>query len=324
MKKLLGPAVRLSLLCVAMTLSAVAHAAFPEKPVRLIVPFPAGGPIDVATRILADRLSKTWGQSVIVDNRPGASGAIGTDVVIKSPADGYTLLVNGSIMVSAEVTRPSVRYRTMRDLIPVSLVVTTPVVYVASNESTKGTLAEILAAGVAKPGDLTYGSLGDGTTGHYLGEKLGKAQQVPMTHVPFGGETPILTALMGGHVKTSFLTGLSAKKVTESGKARMLAVASPKRSTLLPEVPTFIELGYPGFDRGAWVMVLAPVGTPQAVVDQVSREVDRILKQPDVQQTLSLQGMETRGGTPAEAVREVQTEFAYWVALVKDFGSLAK
>jgi len=320
----LWKAVRVSWMCLAVALSTPVQAAFPEKPVRMVVPSAPGGALDTASRILADRLTKLWGQPVIVENRPGAVGAIGTGLVISSPADGYTLLVNGSIMMAVEVTRPSTRYRTQRDLIPVSLMATTPAVFVASNEVTKGSLKDILAAGAAKPGDLTYGSLGEGTTGHYLGEKLGKVGQAQVTHVPFGGEAQIITALLGGHVKTSWLSGLSARKSADTGKVRLLAVASPRRSQLLPEVPTFAELGYTGFERGAWVMVLVPMGTPAAIVDQVSRDIDGIIKQPDVQQTFFVQGLEAKGGTPADALREVQAEQAFWTGLMSEFGSLAK
>lgn len=317
-------AVSLSLLCLAVALCTSVRAAYPEKPVRMVVPSAPGGALDTAARVLADRLSKLWGQPVVVENRAGAVGAIGTDLVVASPADGYTLLVNGSIMMAVEVTRPGTRYRTQRDLIPVSLMATTPSVFVASNEATRGSLQDILAAGAARPGELTYGSLGEGTTGHYLGEKLGKAGQAQVTHVPFGGEAQMLTALIGGHLKTSWLTGLSARKAADTGKVRLLAVASPRRSQLLPEVPTFAELGYAGFDRGAWVMVLAPMGTPTAIVEQVSRDIDGLLKQPEQRQSLFAQGLEARGGTPADALREVQAEHAFWTGLVKEFGSLVK
>lgn len=324
MRNLLWKSLRVWTTSVALAVSTAAQAAYPDKPVRMVVPSAAGGALDIAARLLAERLVKVWGQPVVVENRPGAVGAIGTDMVIGSPPDGYTLLLNGSIMMAVEVTRPGTRYRVQRDLIPISQMATTPAVFVASTDAAPGSLQEILARGAAKPGDFTYGSLGEGTTGHYLGEKLGKAGNAQVTHVPFGGEAQILTALMGGHVKAAWLTGLSARKAADTGKARLLAVASPRRSQLLPEVPTFAELGYPGFDRGAWVMVLAPMGTPAAIVDQVSRDIDGILKQPDVQQTLFAQGLEARGGTPADALREVQAEQAFWVGLMKEFGALGK
>ncbi|WP_326540567.1 tripartite tricarboxylate transporter substrate binding protein [Pseudorhodoferax sp.] len=318
MKQFMRGAIALAL-CAAATLAC----AFPDKPVRLVVPYPAGGPVDIATRIVAERLTAAWGQPVVVDNRPGASGAIGTEHVVKSPADGHTLLVHSPIMLATELIRPGVGYRTLRDLVPVSLVLATPVVYVASNASTKGGIPEILAAAAARPGELSFGSHGDGTTAHYLGEKLARASRVPMTHVPYAGEAPILTALMGGHVMTSFVSGIGARKLAETGKARMLAVASRSRSPLLPGVPTFLELGYAGFDRSSWAMVFAPAGTPAGVVEQAARDIDRIVQQPDIQQRFAALGMEARGGAPADALRELQEDHAYWVALVKDFGALA-
>ncbi len=297
--------------------------AFPERPVRIVVPYPPGGPIDAAARIVGERLAKTWGQPVIVENRAGASGSIGTEQVIKSPADGHTLLFHSPILIATELNRP-VNYRSLRDLLPVSTVLVSPVVYVASNQATQGGLKEILAAGAARPGELSYGSHGDGTSANYLGERLARVARVPMTHVPYTGEAPILTAVMGGHVKTAFVSGAGAKKIVDTGKGRMVALANAARSPLLPGVPTFSELGFEGFDRASWGMLLVASGTPAAVIEQIARDVDRIVKQPEIRRLFADMGVEARGGTPAEALRELQADHAYWVGLVKDFGTLAK
>jgi tripartite-type tricarboxylate transporter receptor subunit TctC len=316
--------IRAALAAVLSLTCGAALAAFPDKPVRLVVPQPAGGPTDIVVRIVAEALQKTWAQPVIVENRAGASGAIGTDAVLKSAADGYTLLAHSPIMLATELNRPSVGYRTLRDFVPVSTVFTTGVIFCASNTSTQGGLKEILAWGAAHPGQLSYGSHGEGTSTHYFGERLSRDSKVPMNHVPFAGEAPILTALMGGHVQTGFVSGLGAKKVAESGRARMVAIASPTRSKIAPEVPTFQELGLEGFDRTSWVMLLAPAGAPDAVVKQIAKAVDDVVKKPDVQKRFLELGVEPAGGTPADALNRLQGDYAYWNKLIKEFGVLAK
>jgi tripartite-type tricarboxylate transporter receptor subunit TctC len=305
-------------------LAASVASAYPDKPVHLVVPYPPGGPVDGVARIVGERLSTAWGQPVIVENRPGASGAIGTEAVIAAPADGTVLLFHSPIMISTELNRPSVRYRTARDLTAVSVVFSSPVFYAASNEATRGNLKEVLAWGAAHPGELSYGSHGDGTTANYMGERLKRISKVEMTHIPFAGDAPILTALMGGHVRTGFLSGSSARRSVDTGKVRVIAVASATRTPLMPEVPTFAEQGFAGFDRESWGMVLAPVSTPKPVVDQIARDIDRIVRQPDVQQRFMAMGLMAKGGSAADAQREVQIDLAFWTRLIEEFGALAQ
>ena len=310
-------------IALALTLglaASLAHA-FPDKPVRLIVPYPPGGPIDNVARLMAERLQKQWSQTVMVENKPGASGAIGTEYTLKAPADGYTMLIHSPILIATEVVRPT-NYRTLRDLTPVSSVLATPIVLVASNV-TQGGLKEVLADG-GKSGALSFGSHGDGTSAHYMGERLSKQSGVKMTHVPYAGEAPILAALMGGHVGVSLISGVGAKKVLDSGKGRILAVASKARSPLLPNVPTMSELGFAGFDRSSWGMVFVKAGTPKAIVDQLSVEINRVISQPDVRQKFLALGVEAQSDTPAQALKEVRDDFAYWEAQIKEFGVLAK
>lgn len=298
--------------------------AFPDKPVRIVLPYPAGGPTDAVARTVAERLSATWGQPVIVENRPGANGAIGTELVAKSPADGYTLLLHSPIMLSTEMTRPTVRYRTLKDFRPVSQLFTTAVFLMASNLNTQGDLKAVVATPSARAGELNYGTHGPGTTGHYMGRRLERTVGAEMTHVPFTGDATILAALLGGHIKLGILSGTGAKKALESGKVRGLAVASAERSPLMPEIPTFREQGFQGFDRDSWGMLLAPTGTPDAVVNQIAREVDRIVKQPEVAQQFLGFGLSAKGGTAADALHVVQGDFAYWSRLIEEFGVLAQ
>ncbi|WP_137921016.1 tripartite tricarboxylate transporter substrate binding protein [Hydrogenophaga sp. 2FB] len=297
--------------------------AFPDRPVTLVVPFQAGGGVDAATRVLAAKLQTRWNQTVVVENRPGATGAIGTEHVVRSTPDGHTLLVHAAILVSTEITRPTVSYRTLRDLVPVSGLFTTPIVYVASAAAPAGDLKAVLAA--ARTGQsLDYGSHGDGTSTNYIGEHIKRVAQVEMVHVPFNGDNPILTALLGGHLKTGFLSGNNAKRAQDSGKARMLAVCSARRSPLLPAVPTFAEAGIDNCDRDAWVKVFAPARTPPAVVEKLSRDVVAVLAQPDVREQFTQTGSVPDGSTPEQALREVQREYVWWVQTLRAFAAPVK
>ena len=313
-----------TLTALALGLAANLALAFPDKPVKLVVPYPAGGATDASARIVADKLTQAWGQPVIVENRPGATGAIGTDHVAKSAPDGYTLLLQVPIMLSTELIRPSVSYRTLRDLVPVTTIFTTPIAYLASTSAPVGGLKEILAAAKAEPGAINYGNHGEGTTTNYMGEKLKKMTATQMTAVPYNGDTPILTDLLGGHLKTGFLSGLNAKKAAETGRARIIAVASAKRSPLLPDAPTFLEQGIEGFDRESWGKVFVPTGTPEAIVDQLARDISRVVRSKDVQERFSTIGLVGTGGTAAETLQDVQAEYVYWVRLIKEFGVLTK
>lgn len=313
-----------TLLALALGLAANLAFSFPDKPVRFVVPYAAGGATDAAARIVADKLTQAWGQPVIVENRPGATGAIGTEYVVKSAPDGYTLLLQVPIMLSTELIRPSVSYRTLRDLMPVTSIFSTPIVYLASTSAPAGGLKEILAAAKAAPGELNYGNHGEGTTTNYMGEKLKKVTGVQMTAVPYNGDNPILVDLLGGHLKTGFMSGVMAKKAAETGKARIIAVASAKRSPLLPNAPTFLEQGIEGFDRESWGKVFAPIGTPKAVIDQVARDVTRVVRSKDIQDRFSVIGLVGTGGTAAETTMDVQGEYVYWVRLIKEFGVLTK
>lgn len=298
--------------------------AFPDKLVKIVVPYPAGGIADVSARIVAERLTAAWGQSVIVENKPGATGAIGTELVAKSPADGYTILYAVPIMLATELARPSVNYRTLRDFVAVSTVFTSPIVYVASTSAPAGGLKEVLAAGGAQPGLLNYGHHGDGTTTHYMGEKLRKITGVDMVPVPYNGDGPIFSDLLGGHLKTGFLSGPTGKKAEDTGKARMVAVASAKRSPLMPAVPTFTEQGIEGFDRETWGKLFVPKGTPDAVVDKIARDVSKIMQGSDVQSRFATMGLVGVGGTSAQTQQDVQSDYVYWVRLIKEFGVLTK
>jgi len=313
-----------TLIGLAFGLAANLALAFPDKPVHIVVPYPAGGATDAAARIVAERLTQAWGQPVLVENRPGAAGVIGTDYVAKSASDGYTLLFQVPHMLATELIRPSVSYRTLRDFVPVTNIFTTPVVYVASDSAPAGGLNEILAAAKASPGAINYGHSGEGTTTSYMGEKLKKVTGVQMTAVPYSGDGTILTALLGGHLHTGFLSGLSAKRAVELGRARIIAVTSAQRSPLLPDAPTFLEQGVEGFDRGSWAKAFAPAGTPAVIVDKLARDISSVVQSKDVQERFQGLGLVGIGGTPAETLKDVQDEYANWVRLIEEFGAMSK
>jgi len=313
-----------TLIALALGLAANSALAFPDKPVKIVVPYPVGGVGDTTTRIVAERLTQAWGQPVIVENKPGATGAIGTNLVANSVPDGYTLLFQAPIMLSTELIRPSVGYRTLRDFVPVTTIYTTPIAYLASTSAPAGGLKEILAAAKTSPGAINYGNHGEGTTTNYMGEKLKKVTGTQMTAVPYSGDNPILTDLLGGHLQTGFLSGSTAKKATELGRVRIVAVASAKRSPLLPNAPTFLEQGIEGFDRESWGRVFAPAGTPQAVIEKVAHDISGIVRSKDVQEKFKGLSLLGAGGTAAETLRDVQEDYAYWVRLIKEFGVLAK
>ena len=228
-------------------------------------------------------------------------------------------------MIATEQTKPSTTsYRTLRDFVPVSTVFTTPIVFLASDTAPKGDLKAVMAAAKAQPGALNYGHHGEGTSANYLGEMLKKVAAVDMTGVPYNGDGPILADLLGGHLKTGFLSGSNAKKAADSGRARMLAIASAERSPLLPSVPTFAEKGYEGIDRGSWGKIFLPAGTPQPIVEQMARDVTHAVRLPDVQERFHALGLVGVGGTPHETLQDVQAEYAYWSRLIKEFGQLGK
>jgi tripartite-type tricarboxylate transporter receptor subunit TctC len=308
----------------AFALAAGAAFAFPDKPVRLIVPYPPGGATDASARIVAERLQAQWGQPVVVDNRPGAQGAIGTEQVVKAPADGYTLLLQVPIMLSTELMRPGVGYRTLRDFQAVTTIFTTPIVYAAANGPTSGGLKDVIDAAKKNPKLLSYASHGDGTTTNYMGEQLKRSQSIDMVHVPYNGDGPILTALLGGHVATGFMSAVNAQKAVDSGRARLLAVASARRTPLLPDVPTFAEQGIPGFDRESWGVVFVPTGTPAPVVEKIAADISTIVRSADIQKRFNTSGLVGTGGTPAQTQQMVQDDMGYWQRQIRDFGTLLK
>jgi len=311
-----------STLLVCMPLLAAAQASdFPNKAIRLIVPFPPGGATDAAARLVATKMSEQWGQPVLVDNRAGAGGNVGSDLVAKSPADGYTLVmgVTGSHAINTSLYS-KMPYDPVADFVAISQVAVVPNVLVVHPSVPARNLAELVALAKKEPGKLNYASLGNGTAAHLGMEMLKTEAGVDISHTPYKGSAPAVSDLLGGQVQM-MVDGLpSALPHVKAGKLRAIALTSLRRSPSLPDLPTIAET-YPGFYADAWSGLFAPKGTPPPVVDKLSTEVQRILKLPDVREKLAALGAEPVGSTQAEFTAHVKREIDKWAKVVKTSGA---
>jgi tripartite-type tricarboxylate transporter receptor subunit TctC len=295
---------------------------YPSKPIKLIVPFPAAGTTDILARVVAQKLTEAWGQPVIVDNRPGAAGNIGADLVAKSPADGYTVLMG---TVSTHAINPSLYARLpfdhVKDFAPITLVAAVPNILVVNPSVPATSVKELIALAKAKPGKLNFASSGNGTSIHLSGELFKTMTGVDMTHVPYKGSAPALTDLMGGQVNVMFDNMPSAFPHVKSGKLRALAVTSARRSPAVPDLPTVAEAGVPGYEATSWFGLIAPAGTPKEIVNKFSTTVAKILGTPEVRERLSSQGAEPVGNTPEQFSAFIRAETAKWAEVVKKSGA---
>jgi tripartite-type tricarboxylate transporter receptor subunit TctC len=297
---------------------ASAQETWPSKPVRLVVPFAPGGSTDVIARMMAQRLGELWGQTVVVDNRSGAGGNLGADIVAKSPADGYTLLfASGSITINPQLYR-HMPFDTKKDLVPVTNVASGPMLIVVPDDSPAKTLKDLIAMAKAKPGSINFGSAGVGSQVHLAGENFANAAGVDITHVPYKGEAPAYTDLMGHQTQMMVGNFAAASALLGKGRLRALAVTGKERSPLLPDVPTAAESGLPGFENTGWFGVLAPAGTPRAVIDKVHRDCAQTLAATDTKARLYVQGMTPVGNSPAEFGKQMDEESQHWAMVVKN------
>jgi tripartite-type tricarboxylate transporter receptor subunit TctC len=294
--------------------------AFPSKPITMVVPFPPGGPTDLVARVLAQKLGEQMGQSILVDNRGGANGNIGAQVVAKASADGYTVLYNTSSITLSPALYKSVSYDVQKDFAPVALVAVVPLALVVHPSIPANNVKEFVAYAKAHPGKLSYGSAGNGNVTHLGAFQFVQANGIEATHVPYKGSAPADVDLVGGQIQFMTDTVNSVMSFVRDKRMKMLAVTTAKRMTLFPDVPTLAESGMPGFEVGAWQGVMVPTGTPQAVVDKLNAEIVKALKSPDVRQRLALQGAEPLGSTPQEYGAYVKKELARWAGVVKATG----
>ena len=307
----------------ALTLAAAlpALAEFPDRPIRIIVPYPPGGTSDLLARAVAPRLGERLKQTVVIENRAGAGGVIGSQVVAKSPADGYTLLL-GTIATHGilPVLQKPAPYDAVKDFAPVTLLASTPNVLVANPSAPVRNLAELLALARAKPGSVNFGSTSLGGSPHMSGELLKTMAQVDIVHVPYKGGGPMLIDLMGGQIPIGFDNLPSSMNHIRAGKIRALAVTTAKRWPGAPEIPTMAEAGVPGYEATAWFGLLAPANTPKPIVELLQRHVAAILRQPEVEKMLLEQGAEAVGNTPDEFARLIAAELQKWDKVVAATG----
>jgi tripartite-type tricarboxylate transporter receptor subunit TctC len=309
-----------SLLCALLAAPAFAQS-FPAKPVRIVVPYSAGGGTDIVARAVAQKLNEIWGQSVIVDNRVGASGMIGADMVAKSPADGYTLLMASPAEIAVNHhLYAKVSYNPEKDFAPITLVAITPLVVAVYPGVPAKNIQELVALAKEKPGMLGFATPGTGSTQHLTGEMLMMAAGIKLVHVPYKGAGQSIPDVMGGQVPIGIYGVLTISQQAKAGKLRVLAVTTPKRSASYPDWPTLAESGFPGFDTSLWFGLLAPAATPRDIVGKIHDDTVRALKQPDVAGRIASQGADIVGDTPAEFAAFIAAESAKYAAVIRQAG----
>jgi tripartite-type tricarboxylate transporter receptor subunit TctC len=300
--------------------AAVAQTVYPEREIKILVGFTAGGTTDVIARMVGQELSVRWNKPVVIDNRPGAAGNIAIDMVAKAKPDGYTLAIGsvGPLAVNATLYK-AMPYDNLKDLTPVTLIADVPTMLVVNPQMIPSTnLKEFIDHAKAKPNTVFYGSTGSGTMAHLAGEMLQQRAGIQMTHVPFKGATGVTDMLGGQSVCCMFGTIPSVIQYVKAGRLKAFAVSSAKRSASSPDVPSVAELGYPGFDGSSWFGLVAPVGTPRDVVDKLHKEIVSILAKPDIREKLVALGADPIGNTPEEFAAHMKSETEKWGKLVKD------
>jgi tripartite-type tricarboxylate transporter receptor subunit TctC len=297
--------------------AALAQGGWPQRPVTFIVPFAAGGTTDIVARLVGQGLSQLWGQSVVVEDRPGAGGNIGAAVVAKAPPDGYTLLVpSGSILTVNPHIYKDMGFDPKKDLVPITDIASGPMIVVVHPSVPARTLKEFIALARSKPGMLNFGSAGVGSQVHMAGENFADAAGIDIKHIPYKGEALGYNDLVGGQIQLMVGNIAAASNFVKGGQLRALAVTSRERSPMLPDVPTAEEAGLPGFESVGWFGLMAPAGTPRAVIDKIQADTAKVLQSEEVKKALARQGMEPVGNTPDEMSRAIAEESAKWARVI--------
>lgn len=302
----------------ALTLQAQSY---PSKPVRVVVPYPPGGPTDIVARVLFQQVAESTGQQFLIDNRAGAGGNIGAEAVAKAPADGYTLLIGTTAHAINMSLFKSLNYDVQKDLAPVSLLTQGPLVLVTHPQFPANSIKELIDMAKAKPGSLNFASSGNGQSTHLSAELFNSMAGIKMVHVPYKGSAPALGDLMSGQVGIMFDTTLSAMPFVKAGKLKALGVTSPQRTPAAPDVPTIAESGLPGYEVFAWNGVLVPAGTPKAIVAQLNEEIRKAMQLPQVREKFSAQGFAASWNTPDQFGVFVRNEVEKWARTVKASGA---
>ena len=317
---------RLSLLAAVGLVAAAAGTAlaqtYPTKPIKMIVPFPPAGSTDLSARAVASRLGERLGQPVVIENKPGAGGNIGSEVAAKSPPDGYTLLVGtvGTHAINASLYS-KMGYDHLKDFTPVILLSTTPNVLVVHPGFPANSVKEVIALAKSKPGELTFASSGAGTSIHLSGELFKSMAGLQMTHIPYKGSGPMLIDLMAGQTSMAFDNLSAAIAHIKAGKLKALATTGPQRAPAMPDLPTVSEAGLTGYDSTSWNAVYVPAGTPREIVDRLNRELRAILESAETRKFFADQGAEAGGGTPEQLNAFMRAETAKWAKVVKESGA---
>jgi tripartite-type tricarboxylate transporter receptor subunit TctC len=294
---------------------------YPGKPIRLVVPFPPAGGTDVLSRAISQAITNTTQWTFVVDNRPGAGGNIGLDAAAKSPPDGYTIAMGQTANLAVNPALYSkMPFDPMKDFAPIALVSSQPLIVVVSSTSPYRTLKDLVDAARASPGKLNMASPGNGTMGHIGGELFQRRAGIRMTHVPYKGAGPAVADLMGASVDCYFGNSQSVSGLIAGGRLRPLAVTSPKRMPTLPDVPAIAELGYAGFEAATWSGLVAPAGTPKAIIDRLNAETNKALGRPEMVEKLKEDGSTPLGGTPQQFADFIKAENAKWGAVVREAG----
>jgi tripartite-type tricarboxylate transporter receptor subunit TctC len=306
-------------LALAWQVSAHAQAPYPDKPIRLVVPFPPWSGTDIVGRLLAQEMSIAWSQPIIVDNRPGASTIVGTEIVAKSPPDGYTIVMaSNNHAMNPSLFATSLPFDPLKDFTAVAQVAILPFILVVNPQLPVKNFDELLALARHKPHEITYASTGNGTPPHVAGEMLKRVANVDLIHIPYKGSATAVADVVSGQVSMMFINVPSAMSLVRAGKLRALAVGTSKRIDMLPDLPTISELGFPGFDVSLWMGLLAPAGTPAAIVDKLAQETSRILDEPTMRAKLAEQGAEPAYRSPAAFSAFIADEMKRFSQIVDD------
>lgn len=314
------------LIIFALAVSSVTASAqgYPNKAVRMVVPFPAGGSTDIVGRTVAQKLSELWNQPVVVENRPGGGTSIGTDTVAKAPADGYTLLVTPAPFTINPSLLAKLPYDALADFAPITLINTTPLVLVVNPGVPAKSVKELIALAKSKPGKLNYGSSTIGGSNHLAGELFNAMAGVRMVHIPYKGNAPALIDLVGGHIDLIFNGVTSALPLIKGGKLRALAVTSLQRSSALPDLPTLDEAAIKGFEAVAWNGLGAPAKTPREIIARINSDVIRIVHSPELKERLTAEGSDPVGNTPDQYAAFLRSEVEKWAKVIKLAGVKAE
>lgn len=312
-------------ICALLLLPATLMAqAYPSKPIRLVCPVPPGGIVDVVGRVLGQKMTEQSGQNVIVDNRPGGLTNVGSEYVARSPGDGYTLLLQSLPMVVNPVVLGKMPYDYEKDLAPVSLIVTSPYLWLVHPSVPVRSIKELIAAAKAQPGKITYSSAGNASNLHVAVELFNVLAGVKMLHIPYKGGGPALTALLGGEADLSVLAASAVLPYTNAGRLRILAITSPMRMSTLPQIPTVAEAGVPGYEFASWVGVMAPSSVPAALINSINSLIVKASRSPDLVERFTKDATDVVANSPAEFRAFIQAEAKRWARVVKESGMRAE